>query len=154
MSCTGTSIQPESLQVWIVKITTPLVGLFTWDSGLRYEELGLPELTAFTQVRCSRHVISCEHGQVCCLRGALYAATVVFTFSICRKLGPNRTDSEKRGLRAHRSMFSWFGACALVSILKHFLFFFAAKLAHPSSTKIARFGSTTVTEALLQCYIQ
>lgn len=50
----GGSLDPEPLQMWILKVTTPLVGLFTWDNGMRYEEIGLPELTAFGQVTGKR----------------------------------------------------------------------------------------------------
>ncbi|CAN0503089.1 unnamed protein product [Laminaria digitata] len=43
-------LDPEPLQMWVAKAVTPLVGLFTWASGVRYEEIGLPELTAYAQV--------------------------------------------------------------------------------------------------------
>lgn len=45
------TLDPESLQIWTLKAVTPLVGFFTWESGARYQEIGLPELTAFTKVR-------------------------------------------------------------------------------------------------------
>ncbi|CAM9756350.1 unnamed protein product [Scytosiphon promiscuus] len=43
-------LDPEALQIWATKAVTPLVGLFTWENGARYQEIGLPELTAFTKV--------------------------------------------------------------------------------------------------------
>ena len=49
-------MDPESLQMWVAKAVTPLVGLFTWESGIRYEELGLPELTAYAQVGAADRV--------------------------------------------------------------------------------------------------
>lgn len=42
--------------MWVAKAVTPLVGLFTWESGIRYEELGLPELTAYAQVGAADRV--------------------------------------------------------------------------------------------------
>lgn len=52
MQCiTGSGpLDPEALQIWVTKAVTPLVGLFTWENGARYQEIGLPELTAFTKV--------------------------------------------------------------------------------------------------------
>lgn len=47
------ALDPESLQMWVVKSVTPLVGLFSWDTGARYQEIGLPELAAYTRVRSS-----------------------------------------------------------------------------------------------------
>lgn len=44
------ALDPESLQIWVVKVVTPLVGLFTWENGGLYQEIGLPELTAYTKV--------------------------------------------------------------------------------------------------------
>ncbi|CAM9235531.1 unnamed protein product [Ectocarpus sp. 6 AP-2014] len=44
------ALDPESLQIWVVKVVTPLVGLFTWENGGLYQEVGLPELTAYTKV--------------------------------------------------------------------------------------------------------
>eukprot|EP00903_Cladosiphon_okamuranus_P009866 g9373.t1 len=43
-------LDAESLQIWAIKAVTPLVGPFTWQTGARYQEIGLPELTAFTKV--------------------------------------------------------------------------------------------------------
>ncbi|CAN0036636.1 unnamed protein product [Pylaiella littoralis] len=44
------ALDPESLQIWVLKSVTPLVGLFTWENGARYQEIGLPELAAYTKV--------------------------------------------------------------------------------------------------------
>lgn len=49
-SLAGAALDVEPLQKWIAKVTTPLVGMLTWESGARYQELGFPELMAFKKV--------------------------------------------------------------------------------------------------------